>query len=67
MGTVNFHGLRARRVEAALRAKGVRDVKVTFHPSAVGSTKDELTGRVCDLLEAYLDGKAVVVQRGAAR
>jgi hypothetical protein len=60
MGTLNLNGMRARRLELKMRARGVRDVKVAFDPAAEGCTKDELMGHVCAILETYLDGEPVV-------
>jgi hypothetical protein len=56
MGTVNMHGLRVKRLERALRARGVKDVKLVAVPPAHVSGA-ALTESVCTVLEAYLAGK----------
>jgi hypothetical protein len=56
MGTVCLHGLRVRRLERALRERGVKDVKLVATPSAHVS-RDAMTESICTVLEAYLTGK----------
>jgi hypothetical protein len=62
MGTVDLHGLRVRRLDRALRAKGVRDVKLVVNPSALHTSRDAFTESVCTVLEAYLAGKTSVMR-----
>jgi len=64
MGSVNLHGLRVRRLERALRARGVKDVKLAVNPSAAHVSRDVFTESVCTVLEAYLAGKTTAMPRG---
>jgi hypothetical protein len=63
MGTVSLHGLRLLRLERALRARGVKDVRLVVNPSAHVS-RDAFTESVCRVLEAYLAGKVTALPRG---
>lgn len=63
MGTVDLHGLRVRRLERALREKGVRDVKLVVDPSALHASRVAFTESVCTVLEAYLAGKTSAMRR----
>lgn len=42
-------------------ARGVRDVKIFFAPTAAGATLDKLLGDTADFLRACLDGHYTVV------
>lgn len=57
MATVSLHGLRTRRLQRALRERGVRDVKLTFSPDALRASNNALTASACTVLEAYLAGR----------
>jgi hypothetical protein len=61
MGTVSLHGLRVRRLERALRAQGVRDVRLVVDPSAAHVSRDAFTESVCTVLETYLAGKTTAL------
>jgi len=62
--TVDHHGLRVHRLERALRAHGVRDVRLVVDPSGTHVSRAAMTERVCTVLEAYLAGKTTVLARG---